>query len=147
MEIEDYLKLATSEADRSDCLRRHIGAVIVKDGIVVGRGTNRAPEQITPCSKKKWCIRNVLNIPRGEGYDICSSIHAEINAIQSAEEDMLKDSIMYLAGYDAVTGKTVEKLGCCDACKASIVKAGIKMVYIQQGCDQYFKVLVKEWIQ
>ena len=143
MNIESYFKIAKSESNLSNCLRRRIGAVIVKNGDVVGRGANRSKEQITPCSEKGWCIRDVLNIPRGKGYDVCNSIHAEINAIISASDESLKDSTMYLVGYDAVTGKTVENLDCCKNCKASIVKVGIKMVYIKQSDNQYSRVIVK----
>jgi len=145
MSIKRYFKIAKNEAEHSDCLRRHIGAIIVKDGIVVGRGANRVSEKVISCSKKGWCIRNVMNIPRGKGYDICNSVHAEINAIISVSNSLLKDSTMYFVGYDAVTGKSVENLDCCENCKASIVKAGIKIVYIRQSYDQYLKVFVKDW--
>lgn len=62
MSIKRYFKIAKNEAEHSDCLRRHIGAIIVKDGIVVGRGANRVSEKVISCSKKGWCIRNVMNI-------------------------------------------------------------------------------------
>lgn len=146
MSVERYFKIAKSEAEHSNCLRRHIGAIIVKNGIIFGRGANKVPENVVSCREKGWCIRNVLNIPRGEGYDICNSVHAEINAIVSVSNNLLKDSTMYLVGYDAMTGKPVENLDCCENCKASIIRAGIKVIYISQSDNQYLKVFVKNWI-
>lgn len=146
MNIENYFEIAKREADSSNCLRRHIGAVIVKNGVVVGRGANRTPKQKISCSEKGWCIRNILNVPRGKGYDICSSVHAEINAIISAPNNLLKYSTMYLVGYEVASGEAIEHLDCCENCKSSIIKAGIEKVYIKQRNNQYLMELVRNWV-
>lgn len=145
MNIEDYFKIAQNETFSSNCLRRHIGAVIVNDGVIIGKGTNQVPKSMEPCSEKGWCIRNRLNMSRGEGYDVCNSIHAEINAIKSAPFNLLKSSVMYMVGYDAVSGESVENLACCEECKKEIAKAGIKIVYIRQSNNCYIKVVVDKW--
>lgn len=145
MNIEDYFKAAQDETLGSNCLRRHIGAVIVNDGIIIGRGTNQVPKTIESCGEKGWCIRNRLNMLRGEGYDACNSIHAEINAIKSAPHNLLKSSVMYMVGYDAVSGESVENLACCDACKREIAKAGIQIIYIKQSDNCYIEVTVGKW--
>ena len=146
MKIENYFEMAKKESDKSNCLRRHIGAIIVKKEHVIGKGANMIPSCITSCKEKGECIRNVLNIPRGKGYDVCPSVHAEISAIKSTFNNLIKGSIMYLVGYDAVTGKPVENLDCCEDCKASIVKAGIDMVYINQENNIYSKVIVRNGV-
>ena len=63
----------------------------------------------------------------------------------SVSDNVLKGSTMYLVGYDALTGKPVENLDCCENCKARIIGTGIKVIYISQSDNQYLKVFVKDW--
>ncbi|WP_312432555.1 deaminase [Lacrimispora sp.] len=145
MNHDYYFNIAQNEAKTSNCLRRHIGAVIVKDGIIIGKGANKVLSHLTPCSESGGCIRDMLNFPRGKGYDVCDSVHAEINAIRSVTKVMLKNSNMYIVGYETSTGEIVEKLNCCEKCKESIVDSGIALVYIKQDINQYIEVYVKNW--
>ena len=82
---DDYfMSIADLVAERSTCMRRHVGAVIVKDKRIVATGYNGAPSGISHCSTA-GCLREQLKIPAGERHEICRGIHAEQNAIiQSA---------------------------------------------------------------
>lgn len=143
--IEDYFVAAKNEAFYSNCLRRHVGAIIVKKGNIIGKGTNKVPDQMRSCGETGGCIRTLYNFPRGVGYNFCNSVHAEINAINSATEDV-ENSTMYLVGYDALTGAAVENLDCCENCKKAIRISGINIVCIKDVVDnQFIKVYTKDW--
>ena len=79
-----YLDIAQTVAERSTCLRRKFGAIIVKDDVIVSTGYNGAPRGRKNCNEINFCIREKLNIPRGERYEMCRSVHAEANAIIAA---------------------------------------------------------------
>ena len=98
--INYYLDLAETVAQRGTCLRRNYGAVIVKNDEVVSTGYVGAPRGRQNCSDIGKCIRNELNIPRGERYELCRSVHAEANAIISASRSQMLGADMYLAGKD-----------------------------------------------
>ncbi|UCC12285.1 MAG: cytidine/deoxycytidylate deaminase family protein [candidate division WOR-3 bacterium] len=81
---DDYfMSIADLVAERSTCMRRHVGALIVKDKRIVATGYNGAPSGISHCSKA-GCLREQLKIPAGERHEICRGIHAEQNAIIQA---------------------------------------------------------------
>ena len=84
-----YLDLAETVAQRGTCLRRHFGAVIVKNDEVISTGYVGAPRGRKNCSDLGVCIREKLNIPRGERYELCRSVHAEANAIISASRNQM----------------------------------------------------------
>ena len=79
-----YLDIAQTVAERSTCLRRCYGAIIVKDDTIVSTGYNGAPRGRKNCSDLGYCMREKLQIPRGERYEMCRSLHSEANAIISA---------------------------------------------------------------
>ena len=82
--INYYLDLAEMVSQRSTCLRRHFGAVIVQNDEVISTGYNGAPRGRKNCTDLNCCVRQQLNVPRGERYELCRSVHAEANAISSA---------------------------------------------------------------
>ena len=86
--------------ERSTCIRRNFGAVIVKNDEIISTGYNGAPRGRKNCSDLKYCMREKLNIPRGERYELCRSIHGEQNAIISAARRDLIDSTLYLVGKE-----------------------------------------------
>ena len=89
-----YLDMAEAACERSTCLRRKWGAVIVKDDEIVSTGYNGAPRGRANCTDLKRCIREELNVPRGERYELCRSVHAEQNAIISAaRKDMIGSTL------------------------------------------------------
>ena len=92
------------------------------------------------------CIREELQIPRGERYELCRSVHAEQNAIISASRNRMLGSSLFLVGVDAVTGRYVENGNCCSMCKRMIINAGIEKVYIRDSKDGYRVIDVQTWV-
>ena len=95
-----YLNIAETVSEQCTCLRRHYGAVIVKNDEVISTGHVGAPRGRANCCDLGYCIREKLNIPRGERYELCRSVHAEANAIISASRDKMIDSTIYLVGKE-----------------------------------------------
>ncbi|MBO5572643.1 MAG: cytidine deaminase, partial [Clostridium sp.] len=126
--INYYLDLAEMVSQRSTCLRRRYGAVIVNNDEVVSTGYNGAPRGRKNCTEVGWCIREKLKIPRGERYEICRSVHAEANAIISAARDRMLGASLYLTGVDAQTGEYVANSSSCSMCKRQVINAGITKV-------------------
>ena len=106
--INYYLDIAEAALERSTCLRRKYGAVIVKNDEIISTGYNGAPRGRKNCMDLGYCVREKLNIPRGERYELCRSVHAEQNAIISASRKDMIDSTLYMVGIDAKTGKYVQ---------------------------------------
>ena len=123
-----YLDIATSALERSTCLRRKWGAVIVKDDEIISTGYNGAPRGRKNCTDLGKCIREELEIPRGERYELCRSVHAEQNAIISASRREMIDSTLYLVGKNYDDKEYVENARPCALCKRMIINAGIKEV-------------------
>ena len=116
--INYYLDIAEVVSQRSTCLRRHYGAVIVKNDEVIATGYTGAPRGRKNCSDLGFCMREKLKVPRGERYELCRSVHAEQNAIIS-----------------------------CAMCKRVIINAGIEKVYIRDDKDNFRIVNVNDWIE
>ncbi|HEX2947693.1 MAG TPA: dCMP deaminase family protein [Clostridia bacterium] len=144
--INYYLDLAEVVSQRCTCLRRHYGAVIVKNDEVISTGYVGSPRGRKNCSDLGECIREKLNIPRGERYELCRSVHAEANAIISASRDMMIGSSLYLVGVDAINGNYVENSSSCSMCKRLVINAGIEKVYIRDSKCLYRIIDVNEWI-
>ena len=104
-----YLNIAETVAKRSTCLRKAFGAVIVKNDEIISTGYNGAPRGRKNCNDLCSCIRNELNIPRGERYELCRSVHAEANAIISASRQEMIDSFLYLVGLDIDSRRICKK--------------------------------------
>ncbi len=144
--INYYLDIAEQVSKRCTCLRRHYGAVIVKDDEVVSTGYVGAPRGRQNCTDIGKCIRQEMNIARGERYELCRSVHAEANAIISASRKEMIGSSMYLCGTDCDTGEYVKNASSCSMCKRLIINAGISTVYIRDDKDNYRVVDVQSWI-
>ena len=141
-----YLDLADVVSKRGTCLRRLYGAVIVKNDEVISTGYVGAPRGRKNCSDLGVCIRQKMNIPRGERYELCRSVHAEANAIISAERERMLGSSLYLSGREVSTGNYISNSSSCSMCKRMIINAGIETVYIRDDEDHYRVVQVKNWI-
>jgi len=145
--INYYLDLADMVSQRGTCLRRHFGAVIVKNDEVVSTGYAGAPRGRKNCSDTGVCIRQKMMIPRGERYELCRSVHAEANAIISASRDKMIGSSLYLSGREVDTGNYVADSNSCSMCKKMIINAGIETVYVRDDSDNYRVVQVSDWIE
>ena len=141
-----YLDIATSALERSTCLRRKWGAVIVKDDEIISTGYNGAPRGRKNCTDLGKCIREELEIPRGERYELCRSVHAEQNAIISAPRSSMIGSTLYLVGIDAKTGNYVENSMSCSMCKRFIINSGIKKIVIRDTKTKYREIDVNDLI-
>lgn len=145
--VNYYLDLAEVVAQRGTCLRRKYGAVLVKNDEVISTGYVGAPRGRKNCCDIGECIRSKLNIPRGERYELCRSVHAEANAIISASRDKMIGSSLYLTGIEVDSGKYVENAICCSMCKRMVINSGIKDVYIRDTKDTYRNIEVADWIE
>ena len=132
---EYYLDIAQTVAQRSTCLRRKYGAVIVKNDEIISTGYNGAPRGCKNCSDMGTCKREELNIPSGERYELCRSVHAEQNAIISASRRDMVGATIYLAGVDGKNGKLLAKAEPCSLCKRFILNSGISYVVMRNGKD------------
>lgn len=143
--VNYYLDLAETVSRRGTCLRRRYGAVIVKNDEVISTGYAGAPRGRKNCSDLGYCIRSQLNIPRGERYELCRSVHAEANAIISASRDKMLDATLYLTGVEA-DGSYVANSCCCAMCKRMVINAGIRDVVIRDDENAYRRIPVQTWI-
>lgn len=142
-----YLDLAETVSQRCTCLRRHYGAVIVKNDEVISTGYVGAPRGRKNCTDLGTCVRQELHIPRGERYELCRSVHAEANAIISAPRDKMIDSTLYLVGKEVDTGEYVRNALCCSMCKRMVINAGIETVVVRDDKDHYRIIPVSSWVE
>ena len=144
--INYYLDIAKTVSQRSTCLRRRFGAIIVKNDVIVSTGYNGAPRGRQNCNDIGTCMRDKLGIPRGERYELCRSIHAEANAIISASRDQMLGSTLYLCCTDPNTGEVIGGMNCCMMCKRQVINAGIAKVIIRNNDLEYTEINVEDWI-
>ncbi len=141
-----YLDIAETVLERGTCLRRNFGAIIVNNDQIVSTGYTGAPRGRRNCIDIGVCVREKNNIPRGERYELCRSVHAEANAIIHASRDAMLGSTLYLVGKDAKTGEYVENASSCSMCKRMIINAGIKKIIIRNTKNRFTAIYVDEWI-
>ena len=146
--VSYYLDIAETVAERSTCLRRHYGAIIVKSDEIIATGYNGAPRGRKNCVDLDYCAREALNIPSGERYELCRSVHAEANAIISAARSETLGATLYMACKDPATGERIPGSTSCSMCRRLIINAGIARVVIRDTPTDYRLVDVeKEWIE
>jgi dCMP deaminase len=122
------------------------GAIIVLNDEIISTGYNGAPRGRKNCSDLGRCAREELNIPSGERYELCRSVHAEANAIISAARRDMIGATLYLVGRDARTRELLPDAMSCAMCKKLIINSGIKKVVIRVGEDRIKVVDVEDWI-
>ncbi len=120
---EYFMEMAELTARRSTCLRRHVGAVIVKDRHVIATGYNGSPRGLSHCGDRGGCLREKLQIPSGQRHELCRAVHAEQNAIIQAAT--LGQSIE--GGTIYITNQP------CVVCAKMIVNAGISRIVVRDG--------------
>ena len=144
--INYYLEIAETVSKRSTCLRRKYGAIIVKNDVIISTGYCGAPRGRENCDDLGYCIREKMNIPRGERYELCRSLHAEANAIIAASREQMIDAVMYESGFSADTGELIKDMDSCQMCKRLIINSGITKVIYRTAPNEYRSVMVSEWI-
>lgn len=142
-----YLDMADVALERGTCLRRNFGAVIVKNDSIVSTGYSGAPRGRKNCIDLGFCIRDKMNIPRGERYEFCRSVHAEQNAIIAASREQMLGATLYLVGRDTKTGELVSNADSCTLCKRMIINAGIDYVIVRLTRDEYKVTPVADWVE
>lgn len=145
--INYYLNIAEATLERGTCLRRNFGAIIVKNDEIISTGYVSAPRGRKNCCDLKYCVREKLEIPRGERYELCRSVHAEQNAIISASRRDLINSTLYLVGKNYIDGEYISNARPCALCKRMIINAGIKEVIIRNTKKDYTIIDVQEFIE
>lgn len=142
-----YLDIAETVLERSTCLRRCYGAIIVKNDEIVSTGYNGAPRGRKNCLDLGYCTREAMNIPSGERYELCRSVHAEMNAIISAARRDTLGATLYLAGREAKNGELLHDATSCSMCRRLIINAGIERVVIRNTETEYSVVHVEDWVR
>ncbi len=132
-----YLDIAETVLARGTCLRRNFGAIIVKNDQIISTGYVGAPRGRKNCCDLGYCTREKLQIPRGERYELCRSVHAEANAIISASRMDMIGSTLYLVGKEVSTGEYVKGANPCAMCKRMIINAGIDTVVIRDDKENF----------
>ncbi len=131
---EYFLDIADLVSKRSTCLRRSVGAVLVKDKRILATGYNGVPSKIRHCSEV-GCIREKLNVPSGQRHELCRGLHGEQNAFLQAalHGTSVKDATIY---------STTQP---CVICAKMLINAGIKEIVIRGDYpDKMSKELLKE---
>ena len=141
-----YLDIAETVAERSTCLRKKYGAIIVKNDSIVSTGYNGAPRGRKNCTDLGVCMRDKLGIPRGERYELCRAVHSEANAIIAAPREQMLGATLYMVGVDAKSGELLRDTNSCMMCKRMVINAGIATVIIRTGEDSYKTINVEDWI-
>lgn len=120
---EYFMEMAELTAKRSTCMRRNVGAVIVKDKHAIATGYNGAPRGIKHCEDTGGCLRQKLNVPSGERHELCMALHAEQNAI-----------IQAAAMGHAIEGGTIYITHQpCVICAKMIINSGIERIVVKEG--------------
>lgn len=131
---EYYLNIAKAVSKRSTCLRRHYGAVIVKNDRIISTGYNGSARGEENCCDVGECYRKAHNIPHGEQYEKCVAVHAEQNAISSGNGQEIIGSTLYLYGEE--NGQEIEAEPCL-MCQRLITNAKIRNVIASNGNGKY----------
>lgn len=142
-----YLNMAEATLERGTCLRRSFGAVLVKNDEIIATGYNGAPRERKNCSDLGYCLREKLEVPRGERYELCRSVHAEQNVIISARRNDMIGATLYLVGKNLNNGEYVANARPCALCKRMIINAGIKDIVIRNTKTEYEIIDVNEFIE
>ena len=142
-----YLDIAETVLERATCLRRVYGAIIVKNDEIISTGYNGAPRGRKNCVDMGFCTREAMQVPRGQRYELCRSVHAEANAIISASRRDMVGSTLYLVGKDAQTGALLDDATSCAMCRRQVINAGISKVVIRKTKAEFDVVDVQDWVQ
>ena len=142
-----YLDIAETVIERGTCLRRNYGAIIVKNDEIVSTGYTGAPRGRKNCCNIGVCVREKLEIPRGQRYELCRSVHAEANAIISASRNEMINASLYLVGKEASNGEYVKNASSCAMCKRMIINAGIKQVVIRDTKNDFRIIDTEDWVE
>lgn len=132
---EYFMQMAELTAQRSTCLRRQVGAIIVKEKHIIATGYNGAPKGLPHCGELGGCLREKLEIPSGERHELCRALHAEQNAIIQAATlgQSIEGATIYITHQP------------CIICAKMIINAGISRIVIRRGYpDEMSRGMLRE---
>ena len=143
---EYYLGIAREVARRSTCFRRSIGSLIVRDDQIISTGYVGAPRKTRDSLEHGFCLRDRLNIPHGQRYELCRSVHAEQNAIINAARAgvSLLGGDMYIFGSEIEGGAPVNAFPCY-ICKKMIINAGLDRIICSTADGKHLEFRVDDW--
>lgn len=144
---EYYLNIAREVCRRGTCLRRLYGAVIVKDDQIVSTGYAGAPRGVVNCVDLGRCVREEMDVPPGQRYELCRSVHAEMNAVIHASRAQTLDATMYLVGLEKATDQLTEYSEPCLLCRRVIINAGIREVVVLNPHKGIVRLNPADWIE
>ena len=142
-----YLDIAQTVSERSTCLRRRFGAIIVKNDSIISTGYNGAPRGRKNCDDLGYCFREKMGIPRGERYEMCRSVHAEANAIIAAPREQMLGSTLYMVCTSPEDGAVMPGTTSCMMCKKLAINAGIERIVVRDDKENFRVINVFDWIE
>nr|MCK4930121.1 dCMP deaminase family protein [Nanoarchaeota archaeon] len=145
-----YLNIAKEVAERTTCMSVKIGAIIVRDDQIIATGYIGTPRKTSDCLERGKCLRRELKILSGHRYELCRSVHAEMNAIINAARAgvSLLGGDMYTHGTKIYQGQNKPfNMAPCFICKKMILNAGIKRVIGNTEDGKYKIFNVEDWIK
>ncbi len=128
-------------------MRKKYGSIIVRNDVIVSTGYNGAPRGRANCDDLGYCMRDKLNIPRGQRYELCRSVHSEANAIISAGREQMLGATLYMACVSPEDGSIIPETDSCMMCKRLIINAGIARVVVRDTETEYRVIDVIDWIE
>ncbi len=155
--INYYLDVAETISERGTCFRKNYGSIIVNNDEIISTGYTGAPRGRKNCIDLGYCIRRKMDndAKKGSRFDLCRSVHSEMNAIISAARKDMIGSTLYLSGkysneelYNKeLVGMYAKEPDCCQFCKRLIINAGIDKVIIRIDKKNYKEIKVDSWIE
>ncbi len=145
---EYYLGIAKEVAQRSTCFRRSIGAIIIRDDQIISTGYVGAPRKTKSSHEHGHCLRDKLNIPHGQRYELCRSVHAEQNAIINAARAgvSLLGGDMYIYGSIYGNNEVIDAFPCF-ICKKMLINAGLNRVICSMADGKMKIFKVSDWTE
>lgn len=142
-----FLDIAKQVGQRSTCFRNKLGTIIIKDNVILATGYIGAPRKTKDCLERNECLRNKLNIPHGQRYEICRSVHGEQNAIINAARSgtSIFEGDMYTSAIDG-NGNPINAFPCF-ICKKMIINAGLKRVICSTSDGGHKIFNTQDWIK
>lgn len=154
--VNYYLDVAETISERGTCFRKNYGSIIVKNDEIISTGYTGSPRGRKNCIDLGYCVRRKLfpGAEKGERFDLCRSVHSEMNAIISAARKDMIGGVLYMVGKysqdklynNELSGAYAKNPDCCQFCKRLIINSGIEKVVIRIDKDKYKEIDVNSWI-
>ncbi len=142
-----YLEIARSVAKRSPCTRRKVGAIIVRNDVIVSTGYNGPPRGSVNCDEV-GCLKDLVKAPHGTAWEVCPAVHAEENAVINAARQgtSVVGGTMYVSEEYLVKAPS-QASTTCQRCRRLLINAGIEKVVYQRSDGKIKEYRVKDWVK